>query len=187
MAATISPTVGQLIVGGAAVWVLLWTLPLSRRMQVETSVLIQRDPAAVFSFVADCQNEPLYMPTVLSVEKITDGRVGPGTQFRAKMQLTPAKTREAIAEIVDYEPNRRMTSRIMSAVTPNLDVITFTPADGGTLLRARFESEVSFNFALAGAALLIPRARRQMMAARQGCWIKLKQFLENSESAPPQT
>ena len=187
VAAVISPIIALFIVGVAALWVLLWTPTLLRRVQAETSVLIQRDPVALFSFVADAQNLPLYVPTVLSVEKLTEGPIGPGTQFHSKMQLTPATATEAIAQIVDYEPNRRMTSRITSTSTPNLDVITFTPAHGGTLLRARFESEVSFNLALAGAAFRIPRARRQMMATRQECWIKLKQFLENTESDPPQT
>lgn len=187
VAAAISPMVALFIVGVVALWVLLWTPPSLRRVQVETSVLIQRDPAAVFSFVADSQNGPLFLPTVLSVEKIAEGPVGPGTQFRTKMQLMPATTMEAIGEIVDYEPNRRMTSRVTSGSTPNLDVITFTPANGGTLLRARFESEVSFNLALVGAAFRIPQARRQIMATRQSSWTKLKQILENTESDPPKT
>jgi uncharacterized protein YndB with AHSA1/START domain len=187
VAAAISPTVALFIVGVVALWVLLWTPPSLRRVQAETTVLIQRDPATVFSFVADAQNLPLYVPTVLSVEKITQGPVGPGTQFHSKMQVTPATTTEAIAEIVDYEPNRRMTSRLTSGSAPNLDVITFTPADGGTLLRARFESEVSFNLALVGAAFRIPQARRQVMAAQQSSWFGLKQVLENTASNPPKT
>lgn len=187
VAAAISPTVALFIVGVVALWVLLWTPPSLRRVQVENSVLIQRDPAAVFPFVADSQNEPLYVPTVLSIDKITDGPVGSGTQFRAKMQLTQATTRETIGEIVDYEPNRRVTTRVTSGSTPNLDVITFTPADGGTLLRVRFESEISFNLALVGAAFRIPQARRQTMAARQSGLTKLKQILENTDSDPMKT
>lgn len=178
VAATISPTVGLFIVGVAALWVLLWTPPFLRRVKVETSVLIQRDPATVFSFVADFRNEPLYVSTMQSVEKITDGPVGPGTQFRTKMQVTPTTTWESIGGIVDYEPHRRLTSRT-SGSTPNLDVVTFTPTDGGTLLSARLESEVSFSLALAGAAFQIPRARRRIVEARQSGWIKLKQFLES--------
>jgi uncharacterized membrane protein len=156
-------------------------------MQVETGGLIQRDPAVVFSFVADARNVPLYMPTVLSVEKLTEGPIGPGTQFRSKMQPTPATTTEAIAQIVDYEPNRRMTSRLMSGVIPNLDIVTFTPDGGSTILRSRFETEVSFNLALIGAAFRIPRVRRQVMAAQQSSWLSLKQVLENTESGPPRT
>jgi carbon monoxide dehydrogenase subunit G len=179
-AALMSPGVGLLIVGVAALWVLLWTPPWLRRLQIETSAQIQRDPAAVFSFVADARNLRLYMPTVLSVEKLTQGPIGPGTQFQSKIQLGPATTTETIAQIVEYEPNSRITSRALSGAAPNLDVTTFTAADSGTLIRARFESEVSFSLALAGAAFRIPQAKRQMMAAQQECWLSLKQILENS-------
>ena len=187
VAAAISPIVGLFIVSVAVLWVLLWTPPLLRRVQVETSGLIQRNPATVFSFVADSRNLPLYAPTVLSVEKLTEGPIGPGTQFHSKMQLTPATTAEVIAQIVDYEPNLRMTSRVISSVTSNLDVVTFTPDGGGTILRSRFETEVSFNLALIGAAFRIPRARRLVMAAQQSSWLSLKQVLENTESGPPRT
>jgi hypothetical protein len=80
-----------------------------------------------------------------------------------------------------------MTSRVISGVTPNLDLVTFTPDDGGTILHARFESEVSFNLALIGAAFRIPRANRQIMAAQQSGWFGLKQVLENADSDSPKT
>jgi hypothetical protein len=184
IAVALSSTGGLLIVAVAALWILLWTPPWLRRVQVETSVLIQRDPAAVFTFVADSQNDPLYSPTVISVEKITDGPVGAGTQFRIKMQLTPTTTVDGICEIVDYEPNRRMTSRVTTGATPNLSIATLTPADGGTLLSGRLETEVSFSLALAGMALRIPQATRRMVAASQPSLIKLKQILENTDSGP---
>jgi uncharacterized protein YndB with AHSA1/START domain len=183
-AAITSPTVAVLIIAVVAVWVLIWTPSWLRRVNIETTVLIQRDPAAVFSFVADSRNQPLYASTVQSVEKITDGPVGPGTQFRTKVQVTPATTWEAIGGIVDFEPNRRLTFRVVSVRDPNLDVFTFTPADGGTVLKHRFESEISFNLALIAAAFRIPQARRQMAASSQTGWIKLKQILE---SEPPKT
>lgn len=186
-ATAVSPIVGLFIVGVAALWVLLWTPPWLRRIRAESSTLIQRDPVAVFSFVADARNLPLYMPTVLSVEKLTEGPIGPGTQFRSRMQPTPATTTEGIAQIVDYEPNRRMTSRLISAATPNLDIATFTPANGGTLVRSRFESELSFNLALVGQAFRIPRARRQTVAAQLSCWSSLKQLLEDTASNPAKT
>jgi len=184
-AAITSPIVAVLIIAVVAVWVLIWTPSWLRRVTVETTVLIQRDPAAVFSFVVDSRNEPLYMSTVQSVEKITDGPVGPGTQFRAHVHPTPSTSWVALGQIVDFEPNRRLTFRVVSVRDPNLDVFTFTPADGGTLLNHRFESEISFNLALIGSAFRIPRAKRQMVAARQAGWIKLKQILENASPTAP--
>jgi len=184
-AAITSPIVAVLIIAVVAVWVLIWTPSWLRRVTVETTVLIQRDPAAVFSFVVDSRNEPLYMSTVQSVEKVTDGPVGPGTQFRAHVHPTPSTSWVALGQIVDFEPNRRLTFRVVSVRDPNLDVFTFTPAAGGTLLNHRFESEISFNLALIGSAFRIPRAKRQMAAVRQAGWIKLKQILENASPAAP--
>jgi len=187
VAAATSPTVALLIIGVTALWVLLWTPTWLRRVKVESSALIQRDAATVFSFVADAQNLPLYRPTVLSVEKLTEGPIGPGTEFRSEIRLTSGTTTKAITQIVDYEPDRRMTSRVISGLTPNLDVITFAPADGGTLLHDRSEWEISFNLALAGAAFRNPHARLQIMAAQQSFWIDLKHALETTESDPPKT
>ena len=138
-AAITSPIVAVLIIAVVAVWVLIWTPSWLRRVTVETTVLIQRDPAAVFSFVVDSRNEPLYMSTVQSVEKVTDGPVGPGTQFRAHVHPTPSTSWVALGQIVDFEPNRRLTFRVVSVRDPNLDVFTFTPAAGGTLLNHRFD------------------------------------------------
>jgi uncharacterized protein YndB with AHSA1/START domain len=185
VAATISPTAALFIIAVAALWVLLWTPPLLRRVISQGSVAIQRDPAEVFAFVADSQNAPLYMAAAESVEKITSGPIGPGTRFRTHLRLTPSTTWEAIGEIVDYEPNNRLTSRVISTFAPNLDVLTTTPAGGGTLLSHRFETEVSFNLALIGAAFRIPKAKRQMLATRQAGWMKLKQILENGAVAEP--
>jgi uncharacterized protein YndB with AHSA1/START domain len=178
-AAITSPIVAVLIIAVVAVWVLIWTPSWLRRVTVETTVLIQRDPAAVFSFVVDSRNEPLYMSTVQSVEKVTDGPVGPGTQFRAHVHPTPSTSWVALGQIVDFEPNRRLTFRVVSVRDPNLDIFTFTPADGGTLLNHRFESAISFNLALIGSAFRIPHAKRQMVATSQAGWIKLKQILES--------
>ena len=179
VAAAISPTVALFIVGVVALWVLLWTPPSLRRLTIDSSVLIQRDPAEVFSYIADSRNQARYVSLVESVEKVTDGPIGPGTQFRAHMHPTPSTSWVALGQIVDFEPNRRLTFRVVSVRDPNLDIFTFTPADGGTLLNHRFESAISFNLALIGSAFRIPHAKRQMVATSQAGWIKLKQILES--------
>ena len=42
-----------------------------------------------------------YVPDLVSVEKITDGDIGPGTQFRTKVRLDGAGDFEGVEEIVD--------------------------------------------------------------------------------------
>ena len=163
------------IVGVAALWVLLWTPRWLRRVTTESQVVILRDPAVVFSFVADSRNEPRYVPTVDSVEKITDGPIRAGTQFRARVR---DGLWEGVGEIVDFEPNTRLTFRVMSD-KPNFEETTFVPVYGGTLIIHRFESEISFNGSIFGSAFRMPRAKRTMLANREAGWIKLKQILED--------
>jgi hypothetical protein len=43
-------------------------------------------PTEVFDFVSDECNEPRYNPQMLSVEKLSPGPIGSGTQFRVQMK-----------------------------------------------------------------------------------------------------
>jgi uncharacterized protein YndB with AHSA1/START domain len=146
---------------------------------IETSVIIQRDPAVVFAFVADSRHGPRYLPVAESIEKITDGPIRSGTQFRARTRYGTWE----VGEIVDYQPNSRLTLRVTTASKPNLDVTTFVPVNGGTLINHRFESELSLSASILGSAFRLPRAKRKLLATRQAGWSKLKQILESGDSA----
>ena len=50
---------------------------------VQGEIVIKRPVNEVFEFVADERNEPRYNPQMRVAEKITDGPLGVGTQFRA--------------------------------------------------------------------------------------------------------
>lgn len=54
--------------------------------QIEGEIIIDRPMEAVFDFVANECNEPLYNVEMLSVEQVSDGPVELGTRFRAVMQ-----------------------------------------------------------------------------------------------------
>jgi carbon monoxide dehydrogenase subunit G len=177
--AALSSAAALAIVAIVAMWVLVWTPLWLRRVITESQAVIRRDPAVVFSFLADSQNEPRYVPTVDSVEKITDGPIRAGTQFRAHVR---DGLWEGVAEIVVFEPNSRLTVRVVSSLKPNVEMTTFVPVSGGTLITRRFESEISFNGSIFGSAFRLPQAKRRMLANRQAGWIKLKQILESTVS-----
>lgn len=90
-----------LICGAAIVWSLAWLPSVTRRIGVQTQVFINRHPKTVFSFMLDGRNQMQYVPDLVSVEKITDGDIGPGTQFRTKVRLDGAGDFEGVEEIVD--------------------------------------------------------------------------------------
>lgn len=178
--AAVLPAAGLLVIAVPATWIVLWTSHSIRAITTETSVVIDRDQASVFAFVANDANQPRYLSMVESVEKITSGPIGPGTQSRARVRVGPNRVWEGIGEVVEYEPNSRIKSRVIGR-TPNLEVVTFEPAPGGTLLKHRFESEINYNSALFGTVFLRDAQRQRILKMRNEGWAKLKQILESSE------
>ena len=172
------PGVGLFVLALEASWVLVWLPRATRTFEIVSGVTIQRDPAIVFPFVANMQNDPLYLSGVESVEKATNGPVGPGTQYRARVRVGRTEW-NGIGEIVDYEPNTRVTSRVNSSVRPNLEVITFELVPGGTQLTHRYSSEVTYTNAVLGGSLFRWRLRRRLLGQRRVAWAKLKQILED--------
>lgn len=124
------PSVGLAVLGVVALWVIVWWPRWLRTYSLTSQITIARNPAAVFSFVSDLENEPRYWPTVERIERLTPGPIGPGTRFSAHVRL-PASlgiremVMDAVEEIVDYEPNQRFTSRVASGLQYNFDVVTF--------------------------------------------------------------
>ena len=173
-----SIALASLLVAVAAAWILLWSSRAMRTVGIRTGLVIRRDPAAVFAFVSDARNAPTYIPELESVEKITDGPIGSGTQFRSRMRI-PNGVFEGVSEVVDYEPPSRVTSRLASGLRPNLETLTFEPVDQGTLLKHHFESEVSYNSALMGIGLLRWSMTNQMVTRRREIWARAKQVLES--------
>lgn len=172
------PQVTLIISGIAIILALVWIPAWMRRIGIRTSVVIDRDPATVFAFVSDCRNEVKYQPTLISVEKITDGPIGPGTQFRSRVQL-PNGPFEGIEEIVDYEPPYRVTSRVANALRQNVGVLTFEPVPEGTKLRYRFDSEITYSSALLLQGLMRWFMTMDIRSQRNAAWARLKKLLES--------
>lgn len=146
----ISRSESALVLSGVVLlWALLWMPRAMRQVGIRTSVVINREPATVFSFVSDLRNAPAYFPEIESVEKITPGSIGPGTQFRSSVR-TPNGAFQGVEEIVDYEWASRLTSRVASGLRPNLEVLTFESVQSATKLSHRFDSELGYGAALFG-------------------------------------
>ncbi len=124
------------LLGIVALWVVAWWPRWLRTFTVTSTVVIERDPATVFAFVSNLENEARFQPNVERVEKLTPGPIRAGTQFSARARLPASggigeRVFDGIDEIVDYEPNHRLTSRTASGSHFNLDVKTFVPVSNG--------------------------------------------------------
>jgi carbon monoxide dehydrogenase subunit G len=172
------PQVTLIICGLAILWALVWIPLWMRRIGIRTSVVIDRDPATVFAFVSDFRNEAKYQPSISAVEKITDGPIGPGTQFRTRVEL-PNGPFEGVDEIVDYQPPYRVTSRVANALRSNVGVLTLEAVPQGTRLRYSFESEITYSNALMLQGLMRWLMTLDMRSQRNAGWARLKQLLES--------
>jgi hypothetical protein len=181
LAITLRPWAFVLLTVGAA-WVILWWPALLRTFTLTTSIVIERDPATVFAFWSNCENEPKFWSEVESVNKVTAGPIGPGTRFSARVRLAAWKGREMVfegtEEILDYQPSTRFTSTVSTALHPNLDVMTFETVPEGTRVTLRFESVRGFTTYLLGGWFRSRPLTEQMRTRRLAAWAKAKQILE---------
>jgi uncharacterized protein YndB with AHSA1/START domain len=160
-----------------------WLPSLTRRFAVTTQVFIDRDPKSVFTFMLDGRNQMRYVPDLVSVEKITEGDIGPGTQFRSVVRMDGRGVFEGVEQIVDVDWGRRIVERVANGTRPNRGILTFTPEQAGTLMTYRFESEVSYPGAVFGQGVFRWAMTGEMRRRRMAIWARLKQVLESGAGA----
>jgi hypothetical protein len=176
------------LLGLVALWVIAWWPRWLRIFTLTTHTVIGRDPATVFAFISNLENEPRFQPMVEHVEKLTPGPIGPGTRFSARTRF-PQSVRvrqrvfESTEEIVDYEPNHCVTSRISSVPDFNFDVKTFDEVASGTLVTHRFEFVHPYSTAVtAGLVLFGSATNRLLRTNRTTSWARAKEILESGET-----
>jgi uncharacterized membrane protein len=77
-------------------------------IRTEISTVVSRPLADVFSYLADFDNLPQYDPWVTSIAKTSAGPVGVGSTWTHR-RVQGRRTINAPIELVEYEPNRRIT------------------------------------------------------------------------------
>lgn len=136
---------------------------------IHGEITIDRPAEQVFDFVSDERNEPRYNPQMLSVEKLSPGPIGPGTQFRIQMKSGPPM----LLEFTTFERPVRLGSHTSSSGVAIDGELTFQANGDATLM------VWDWNITPSGAAkiltpLIVWMGRRQ--EAR--IWSDLKRCLE---------
>ncbi len=191
--AVLSPNLALALLAAIALWVVLWAPEGARRTVLTSTVVINREPAAVFDFVSDSTNAPRYQYMYdLTVEKITPGPVHVGTQFRTHVNLragidpaTRNVSSDGVEEVLEFDPDRRLVSSVISGRRPNRDVMTFEEVPGGTRLTHRFEFVHSYPHALIGVRLRHRDMNRRLKANRIATWNRAKEILEGRQPVIP--
>lgn len=100
-------------------------------MSIEGEILIRRPIHEVFDYVADQRNEPHFNPSMTRVEKITDGPIRAGTQFRATTK-TMGRELEMTIEFTVYDRPNALGSHTTMTTADTVGTLTFIPDCEGT-------------------------------------------------------
>lgn len=179
----------------AAGWVVLWW-PASIRWSIASySTTVARDPGAVFDFLADSRNAPLWITEVVSVEKVTDGPIGPGTRFHVRTDLPQkivprwmSREFDAYEEILEYVRPRRLVCRVEVPdpypTDPNSEVTNVEPVAGGSRISRRYSHLTPYAMAVLGGTLSALRFSGYLNAERDARWERARRVLEGTDQPP---
>ncbi|HEY3384040.1 MAG TPA: SRPBCC family protein, partial [Vicinamibacterales bacterium] len=135
--------------------------------------------AEVFDFVADECNEPTYNAQMRLAEKISEGPIGVGTQYRAEV-VSGGRPVSMVIEFKKYERPRLLASK---TTMPSMDIaytLTFEPVSEGTRMAWSGEIEPHGMLKLMGP-LVARMGRRQELRI----WTGLKELLEGNIAPAP--
>jgi uncharacterized protein YndB with AHSA1/START domain len=98
------------------------------------TVTIARPVEDVFAVLSDVTKVPAWSSNTIEETLLTPGPLRKGSRRRAVIKGFAGRTMQNEAEMVDFEPNRRMVIKVLDAPVPADIVIEFTPVEGGTRL-----------------------------------------------------
>jgi hypothetical protein len=147
--------------------------------KIRGGIVIGRPTDVVFDMVADQRNEPSYNPVMTHSEKLTDGPIDVGTQFRATTRVR-GRPVEMLTEYTAYDRPRVPASTTSTATADIQGAITFSPHPHGT--RMRWSWEVTPRGAL---KLLVPIITLAGRRQERRIWTGLKQQLETAAASRP--
>jgi carbon monoxide dehydrogenase subunit G len=104
----------------------------------ETSEWIAQPPEQVFGFLHDPDRAGQVVPSVIKLEKVTDGPVGVGTRFR-ETRLVRGDEHETELEVVQYEPPRAYGVRNVTNGIETVYTYRLAPEGGGTQITLQAE------------------------------------------------
>ena len=102
-------------------------------IKFEVTITIHRPLEDVFRFVAQGENGSKWNSAVKEVKQISEGPIGVGTRYWMLRELPSGKV-ENTYEIIEFEPNKKLSIKIVSGPTPFFYRYTFEPSGQSTQL-----------------------------------------------------
>jgi|HubBroStandDraft_1064217.scaffolds.fasta_scaffold16596_2 uncharacterized protein YndB with AHSA1/START domain len=144
---------------------------------LDDEIFVDRPPAAVFAFMSDHENLPLWTVGVLRSRRTNDGGPGLGATYALRGKA-PGGEVNASYRVTAWNPPRSFEGRCESRVFEFNETYTFEPAGDGTRVRLHVVMRPKGIFRLLGFVLRFAFARQ----IRQD-HVKVKALVEGASVA----
>jgi len=141
-------------------------------IHVSNTIAIARSLDEVFTYVADYNNNPTWMP-VLRVQTLTDGPIRAGTKFKQRFLMMGSEY-EMDCLIRELERGNKISFEYIAPVFAWRGMVLFKPNGAGTQVQAQGKVELSGTLRLT-ETLVAPKVRTLINNTAP----KLKQVLES--------
>jgi len=139
----------------------------------EASILIDRPVGQVFSALVDSKNQPKWDTGLLEARLVPDGPVSVGTRI-TEVRKFMGRTSENTGEVIEFEPNVRITRKSVDMPMMVLGTVTFTATSQGTKVNWRWDLQSKGFYALVG-----PMIANSMKKGSEASLRGLKDLLES--------
>lgn len=138
----------------------------------EESITIQRPVAAVFAFVLDGTNNPLWRPAVVDIHRVPGTPADVGAHFTQSLKGPGGRRIDGDYEIVDCRPNKLIGFQVTAGPARPTGTYRFDAVDGAT--RVTF----SLDFEPRGLTRLMGPMIARTMRSEVATLSNLKAYLE---------
>lgn len=147
--------------------------------QIEGDIVIGRPVDEVFDFVADECNEPRFNPQMTSVEQLSDGDIGLGTQFRAHV-MSGGRRLSMVIEFTEFDRPVRLGSRTTMSGMEILGQLSFVAEGDATRMRWEWAMNPAGALRLLKPVIVAVGKRQE-----RAIWTSLKRHLESRAVGRP--
>jgi uncharacterized membrane protein len=145
-------------------------------IKFENSVVIRQPVRRVFDYVTDISNNPKWQTDVLELAITSEGPFELGSTYRCVNRFM-GKRIQTEGIIIEYEPVRTCSFRIVSGTVTGQSSFLFEPVNGYTKFTTAAELDLGF---LSLGGIIVKRKIHTQLITDM---LKLKNILENGKNS----
>ena len=145
-------------------------------IKFENSVVIKQPVRRVFDYVTDISNNPKWQTDILELAITSEGPFELGSTYRCVNRFM-GKRIETEGIIIEYEPDRTCSFRIVSGTVTGQSSFLFEPMNGYT----KFTTAAELDLGVLSLGSVI--VKRKINTQLKTDMLKLKNILENGKKS----